>query len=376
MSSALFTPLQIGPLSLNNRIIVAPMCQYSATDGSATEWHRVHLGTMAKSGAALVTVEATAPEARGRITPGCLGLYSDENEAALKSVLETVRAVSDTKLGIQIGHAGRKASSARPWQQREPLTADNGGWQTLSPSGIAFSDKGPDTRAMTETDMDDVINAHVQAAQRALRLGFDLVELHSAHGYLLSSFLSPLSNRREDHFGGSLENRMRFPLQAVAAMRAAWPSDRALAVKFNGDDWAEGGLSPDDAVVYACALSEAGVDLVTISGGGVVEKSAPPVAPGYQLPAAQAIKNAGVDVKVAAVGMLYDPRYANSIIEDDKADAVSLARAFLYDPNWAYHAAATLQEKLTYPVQYERGSPALWPPAIQLSRGSKKSIQS
>ena len=342
------------------------MCQYSATDGNACEWHRAHLCSMANSGAALVTVEATAPEARGRITPGCLGLYSDENEKALKSVLESVRAVSKVKLGIQIGHAGRKASSARPWESREPLSEDQGGWQTLSPSGITFAKIG-ETRAMTETDMHDVLNAHVQAVERALRLDFDLVELHAAHGYLLSSFLSPLSNRRDDHFGGCLENRMRFPLQVVAAVRAALPSDRAMSIKINGEDWAEGGFNSAEATVLARALSDHGVDLVTVSGGGVVEHSSPPVAPGYQLPAAEAIKNAGVDIKVAGVGMLYDPDFTNSIVATGKVDAVSLARAFLYNPKWGYHAAARLNETLAYPSPYQRCSPALWSPASQLS---------
>lgn len=370
MPSSLFSPLQIGPLSIDNRIIVAPMCQYSATDGNASEWHRAHLCAMANSGAALVTVEATAPEARGRITQSCLGLYSDENEKALKGVLESVRAVSDVKLGIQIGHAGRKASNQRPWEGREPLREDQGSWQTLSPSGIAFSKKGPQTRAMTEADMNEVIQAHVQAAERALRLDFDLLELHAAHGYLLSSFLSPISNQRNDHFGGSLENRMRFPLQVLAAVRTVWPSDRALSIKVNGDDWAEGGFSPTEAVVFAQALSENGVDLVTVSGGGVAEHSSPPIAPGYQLPAAEAMKSAGIDIKIAGVGMLYDPEFTNAIIQDGKVDAVSMARAFLYNPKWAYHAAAKLNEELEYPPQYQRGSPALWPPAPQLSDGT------
>lgn len=367
MSSKLFSPLQIGPTTLTNRIIVAPMCQYSATDGSATEWHRAHLSAMANSGAALVTVEATGVEARGRITPGCLGLYSDENEVALQDVLTTVRAVSDVKMGIQIGHAGRKASCMRPWEGREPLHPDNGGWETLSPSGIAFDDNGPVTRAMTHADMEDVIRAHVQAAERAMRLGFDLVEVHAAHGYLLSSFLSPLSNQRDDEFGGSLDNRMRYPLEVVAAVRDVWPKDRALAVKFNGTDWAEGGVNSDDAVVFAQALSDAGVDLVTLSGGAVVPVSPPKATPGYQLPAAEAIKAAGVKIKVAGVGMLYEPEFVNSIVEADRVDAVSLARAFLYDPRWAYHAAAQLQDELAYPLQYERSSPALWPPALELS---------
>lgn len=213
----------------------------------------------------------------------------------------------------------------------------------------------------------NVIGAHVKSAERAFQLGFDLVELHAGHGYLLSSFLSPLSNLRDDEFGGSLENRMRFPLQVASAVRQAWPADRAMSVKFNGNDWADGGFSTDDAIVFARALAEVGVDLVTVSGGGVVPHAAPPVAPGYQLPAAEAIKQAGVDIKVAGVGMLFDPHYANSIIESDKVDAVSLARAFLFNPKWAYHAAHVLQESMDYPPQYQRSSPDLWPPALKLT---------
>jgi 2,4-dienoyl-CoA reductase-like NADH-dependent reductase (Old Yellow Enzyme family) len=367
MPSPLFSPLQIGPLTIANRIIVAPMCQYSAIDGNANEWHRVHLGAMANSGAALVMVEATAPEARGRITPNCLGLYSDDNETALESVLATVRAVSDVKLGIQIGHAGRKASSRRPWDGRDALLPSAGGWQTLSPSGIKFGDDGPETREMSLSDMHDVIAAHVQAVERARRLGFDLVELHAGHGYLLSSFLSPLSNLRDDEYGGTLENRMRFPLEVAEAVRSAWPEDRALSIKFNGNDWAEGGFTPDDAVIFARALADVGVDLITASGGGVVTHAKPPVAPGYQLPAAEAIKLAGVNIKVAGVGMLFDPHYTNSIIESDKVDAVSLARAFLFNPKWAYHAATVLHKNVDYPPQYQRASPALWPPALALT---------
>lgn len=362
MAPTLFTPLAIGPREIANRVLVAPMCQYSATDGQANEWHRVHLGTMTRSGAGLVTVEATAPEARGRITHHCLGLYSDATEAALADVLATARAVSDVPISIQIGHAGRKASTQRPWEGRGPLTSEEDPWETLSPSGEPMSEAGPTTRAMSETDLREVRDAHVDAARRALRLGFDGLELHMGHGYLLSTFLSPLSNTRADGYGGTLEGRLRYPLEIVSAIRAVWPADRILSVKFNGTDWAEGGLTPDDAPGIAGALAEAGVDMVTASGGGVVN-GAPPVAPGYQLEAARRIKAAGIDVRVAAVGMIYDPGLAEEIVASGAADAVSIARAFLHDPRWAYHAAEALGADLAYPPPYARAAPAAWPPA-------------
>ncbi len=363
MPANLLQPLDIGPLTIPRRIIVAPMCQYSAHDGNANEWHRIHLGGLARSGAGMVTVEATAPEARGRITPNCLGLYSEDNERALADVLHSVRAVSDTPLSIQIGHAGRKASTQRPWEGRGPLQPDENPWETLSPSGEAFGPDGPATREMSSEDMSKVRNDHVSAAKRALNLGFNALELHMAHGYLLSSFLSPLSNHRTDGYGGDLQSRLKYPLEVVEAVRAVWPSDRALSVKFNGTDWAERGLVPQDAVTIAGALAEAGVDMVTVSGGGVTSSAAPPVAPGYQLEAARRIKKAGVNVTVAAVGMIYDPHFAEDILAEGAADAVSLARAFLHDPRWGYHAAEALGEPLPYPTQYERGGPLAWSPA-------------
>ncbi len=366
MSAALFTPVAIGGLTIPNRVVVSPMCQYSATDGCANDWHRVHIATMARSGAGLVTVEATAPEPRGRITHHCLGLYDDACEAALADVLATVRAVSDTPLAIQIGHAGRKASTQRPWEGRGPLGPDEDPWQTLSPSGIPLTPEGPATRATTEADIADVIDAHAAAAARAARLGFDMLELHGGHGYLLSSFLSPLANTRGDRWGGSLENRMRLPLEVVRAVRAAWPADRPLAMKYNGTDWAEGGFTPDDAVAFARALAEAGLDMVTLSGGGVVATQKPPVAPGYQLEAARRVKAAGLPLTVGAVGMIFDPDLAERIVAEGQADTVALARAMLFDPRWPYRAAAALGEYIAWPPQYERAAPAACPPAAAM----------
>jgi 2,4-dienoyl-CoA reductase-like NADH-dependent reductase (Old Yellow Enzyme family) len=363
MTVRLFTPLEIGPLTVSNRILVAPMCQYSAEDGCANAWHAVHLGGLALSGAGLLTLEATAPEPRGRITRHCLGLYSDACEAALAEVLATVRAVSAIPLAIQIGHAGRKAASHRPWEGRGPLGPGAGGWGTLSPSGLPFAPEGPETHEMTRADMDAVRDAHAGAARRAARLGFGMLELHMGHGYLLSSFLSPLSNRRGDGYGGTRAARLRFPLEVLSAVRAAWPSDRALSVKFNGTDWAEGGLTPDYAPEIAGALAEAGADMVTVSGGGVVPGPPPPVRPGYQLEAARRIKAAGIRVRVAAVGMIHAPHFAEAVLAEGAADAVSVARAFLGDPRWALHAAAALGAEAPWPAPWDRASPRNWPPA-------------
>lgn len=366
MSPMLFSPQRIGPLEIPNRVVVSPMCQYSATDGRANEWHRVHMSTMALSGAGLVALEATAPDRRGRITHNCLGLWDDACEAALADVLATVRAVSDTPLALQISHAGRKASTQRPWEGRGPLQPHEGPWKTLSPSGLPLGPDGPATRAMTEADMADVIESHRAATERAVRLGVEMLELHAAHGYLLSTFLSPLSNTREDAWGGAPEARMRFPLEVVRAVRAALPQDRALGVKVNGTDWAEGGFAPDDAVAFARALAEEGVDMVTLSGGGVVLAPPPKAEPGYQLEAARRIKTAGLPITVGAVGLFHDPAFAEAVVAAGDCDTVALGRAMLFDPRWAFRAAAELGVDLPFPPQYTRAAPGAWPPAAAL----------
>ena len=363
MTAQLFTPIQIGPLHVENRIVVAPMCQYSAQDGCANEWHRIHLGGLVKSGAGMVTLEATAVAPEGRITPQCLGLYSDATEAALADVVRSARAVSATPLVLQLSHAGRKASSYRPWEGRGAVAPYQGGWQTLSPSGIALSEAGPDTKEMTPADIAQTIEAHASAARRALRLGFEGIDLHFGHGYLVSSFLSPLSNLRTDEWGGSPENRMRLAVEIVRAIRAVWPGDRMLSVKMNGTDWAEGGFGPEDALAVARVLAAEGVDMITLSGGGILEITRPPVAPGYQLEAARLIKHAGVDIVVGAVGMIYDPAFAEQVVAAGDADVVSMARAFLDDTRWAHHAAAALGHEMDVQPQYDRASPTNWRPA-------------
>ncbi|HEX2829393.1 MAG TPA: NADH:flavin oxidoreductase/NADH oxidase [Burkholderiales bacterium] len=358
--SKLFEPLAVGPMTLANRISVAPMCQYSAVDGSMTDWHLQHLGGLALSGAAMLVIEATGVTPEGRITHGCTGLYSDANEASMKRVIDFVRSVSDIRLGIQLGHAGRKASAERPWEGRGPLEGEDE-WLTIAPSAIPLAQGWPAPRAMDRGMMVSVRDAFVDSARRALRLGLDFVELHSTHGYLLSEFLSPLSNRREDTYGGNLENRMRFPLEVAAAVREAWPRDRALGAKISGTDFAEHGWTGDDAVVYARELKRVGLDYVTVSGGGVVLDAKVPTGPGYQVPYAERVRRES-GMTTGAVGLITDPKQAEEIVASGKADFVSLARGLLFDPRWPQHAAVALGAEAKYPPQYQRASPKLWPP--------------
>jgi len=362
MSSKLFSPIELRGLSLPNRIAVSPMCQYSAENGVVGDWHRVHLGMLANSGAGLLIVEATGVTPEGRISLGCPGLYNDETEAAFARVLDTVRAVGSAHLGIQLGHSGRKGSTTAPWLGRGPLAPEEGGWEVVGPSPIAFADGWPVPRQLDQAGMDEIREAFVSATHRAAALGFEYLELHSAHGYLLSSFVSPLSNRRDDDYGGTRENRMRFPLEVAAAVREAWPSDRPMGVRINGTDWVEGGWTPDDAVAYAAALRETGADIVTVSSGGIDPRQQVPVEPGYQVPIAARAKNEA-GIRTMTVGMIIDPHQAEAAIADGKADMVALARGMLFNPRWGKHAAVALGVQVDYPPQYQRASPELWPPA-------------
>ena len=360
--SRLFTPLTIGGVALANRIAVSPMCQYSAVDGSATDWHAQHLGSLSLSGAGLLIFEATAVEAAGRITPGCLGLYSDANEAALEPVLALCRRWGGARLGIQLAHAGRKASAKVPWRGGGPLSAAEGAWQTAGASAIPFDDGWPAPHELDAGGLARICEAFVTAARRADRLGFDLVELHGAHGYLLHSFVSPVSNQRRDDYGGSLANRMRFPLDVAAAVRAVWPRDKALGMRITGSDWVEGGLTAADAAIFAQELAVAGFDYVCVSSGGVSPKAHVHVSPGYQVPFAATVK-ARADIVVQSVGMIADPHQAEAIVAEGRADCVALARGFLDDPRWAWHAADALGAEAACPPQYQRARPKLWPGA-------------
>ncbi|MEK0084846.1 NADH:flavin oxidoreductase/NADH oxidase [Benzoatithermus flavus] len=358
----LFSPIHLAGKELANRILVSPMCQYSAEDGCAGDWHLVHYGALANSGAAMLIVEATAVEPRGRISAGDLGLYSDACEEALGRVVASCRRHGTAALGVQLAHAGRKGSAHVPWQGGKALGPSEGAWETIAPSPLPFDEGWPTPREMTPDDMRDVRAAFVASAERALRIGFDLVELHLAHGYLLHEFLSPVANRRTDAYGGSLENRMRFPLEIAADLRAAWPEDRILGARITGSDWIEGGWSDDDAVQLARRLQKLGFDYVTVSSGGIVPKVRIPADPGYQVPFAAKVKRE-TGITTCAVGLIAAPAQAERIVANGEADLVALARAFLDNPHWGWAAAFELGAKVRRPPQYERAAPELWPGA-------------
>jgi 2,4-dienoyl-CoA reductase-like NADH-dependent reductase (Old Yellow Enzyme family) len=355
--SALFTPFRVQNLDLANRIVIAPMCQYSAEDGCMTDWHLIHLGHLALSGAALLTIEATAVLPEGRITYGDVGLYNDETEAALARTLEGVRRWSDMPIAIQLAHAGRKASSEVPWKggaQIPPGTPN--GWQTVAPSAVPFSEGQNAPLALDRDGLAQVRDAFAAAAVRAARLGLDAVQIHGAHGYLLHEFLSPLSNRREDEYGGSLENRMRFPLEVFEAVRGAFPAGKPVTMRVSGMDWVEGGWDIEQTVAFAERLQALGCDAIHVSSGGLSPAQQIPVAPGYQVPLARAVK-AVVRVPVIAVGLISSYEHAEAIVATGDADLVALARAMLYDPRWPWHAAAELGGKVRAPSQYLRSEP-------------------
>jgi 2,4-dienoyl-CoA reductase-like NADH-dependent reductase (Old Yellow Enzyme family) len=358
VTSTLFTPLQVGGLALRNRIVVAPMCQYSADgDGNATDWHLIHLGNLALSGAALLVLEATAVTPEGRISPDDLGLWSDSNEAALAGVLKSVRRWSDMPVGIQLAHAGRKASTRVPWEGGAQIPpSEPKGWQTEAPSAVPFAEGENPPEALDAAGLARLRDAFAAAATRAARLGFDSVQLHGAHGYLLHQFLSPLSNRREDDYGGSLDNRMRFPLEVFDAVRAAFPAGRPVTMRVSGTDWAEGGWDIGQTVAFARALEARGCSGIHVSSGGLTPAQRIPVAPGYQVPLARAVKQA-VSIPVVAVGLITGFEQAEAIVATGDADAVALARGLLYDPRWPWHAAAALGGRVRAPRQYWRSQP-------------------
>ena len=355
--AALFQPFKIGPLELENRIVIAPMCQYSAVDGNATDWHLIHLGHLALSGAALMTIEATAVLEEGRITPADLGLYSDANEAALARVMAAIRANSPIKVGLQLAHAGRKASSQVPWDGGQQIPSANAqGWVTDAPSAMPHAPGEEAPHALDAAGLARVRDAFARAAQRAGQLGIDAIEIHCAHGYLLHEFLSPLANRRDDEYGGSRENRMRFPLEVFRAVRAAFPAGRPVWVRISATDWVEGGWDVDDSIAFTRALRDAGCAAIHVSTGGVSPQQKIPLAAGYQVPHAARIK-AEVGLPTIAVGLITEPEQAEAIVARGEADAVGLARAMLYEPRWPWHAAARLGAKVRAPRQYWRSQP-------------------
>ena len=354
--SALFTPIDVRGLRLDNRIVVSPMCQYSAHDGNVGDWHLMHLGQFSVSGAGMLIVEMTNVEARGRISPNCVGLYNDDNEHALARVLAFCRQHGKTGIAVQLAHAGRKASTLPPWQGRKALMAGEGGWQTVSASAISSSDQSPPPSALTGDEIADLVDAFAGAARRAHRAGFDAVELHGAHGYLLHQFLSPVSNQRDDHYGGSLENRMRFPLEVFDAVRAEWPDDKPLGMRISAVDYLDGGWRIEDSVAFGRLLKERGCDWIDVSSGGIAAGEKIPVGPGYQVPFAEPIRQQ-TGLTTMAVGLITEARQAEAIVANGQADMVALARGMLYDPRWPWHAAAELGAEVAYPNQYLRCQP-------------------
>ena len=355
--SALFSPFTLRDLTLPNRIVVSPMCQYSAIDGQANAWHLIHLGGLALSGAGMLIIEATAVEALGRITPGDLGLWDDATEAALAPVLAAVRQVSNTAVVMQIGHAGRKASSHLPWDGGQMIPADAAdGWTPHAPSAMPQKEGEAAPQALDAAGLRRVRDAFVATAKRAARLGIDGLEIHAAHGYLLHQFLSPISNRRTDDYGGSLENRMRFPLEVFDAVRAAFPADKPVGLKVSATDWVEGGWNIEQTIAFAKQLKTRGVDWIDVSSGGISPLQKITIGPGYQVPFANAVKE-GTGVTTMAVGLITDARQAEEVIATGQADFVALARAMLYDPRWGWHAAAELGATVQAPPPYWRAPP-------------------
>jgi 2,4-dienoyl-CoA reductase-like NADH-dependent reductase (Old Yellow Enzyme family) len=355
MSQPLFSPLQLRSITFANRIGVSPMCQYSSEDGFATDWHLVHLGCRAQGGAGLVEIEASAVLAEGRITPADLGIYKDEHIAGLERIARFVHS-QGARAGIQLAHAGRKASRSSPFGKERLLLPGEGGWETVGPSAVAFEADYGMPRALDQAGIDAVIEAFALAARRANKAGFDFVEIHAAHGYLLHEFLSPLANQRTDSYGGSFENRTRLMIEVTDAVRAAWPGELPLFVRISATDWVDGGWSIDESVELAKLLKQHGVDLVDASSGGMVPNARIPVGPGFQAPFAARIR-AEAGIATAAVGMITEPNQANGLIAEGKADLVMLAREMLRDPYWPLHAAATLGETVSWPVQYLRAAP-------------------
>jgi NADPH2 dehydrogenase len=353
----LFSPMRLRGLDLPNRIVVSPMGQYSAENGCAGDWHLMHLGHLALSGAGLLIIEATAVEPEGRISKHDLGLWSDENAAALERVIAFCRRHGGARLGQQLYHAGRKGSVTVAWEGQRPIAPEDGGWPIHAPSALAYPGRRT-PQALSEAGIARTVRAFAAAAARADRIGIDLLEVHGAHGYLIHSFLSPLCNRREDGYGGSREGRMRFALEVFDAVRTVWPERKPLGFRVSATDWAEGGWTLDDSVVLAARLKEHGCDFITASSGGAVPEQKLVVHPGYQVPfAARIRREAGI--ATMAVGLITEPSEAEKILADGKADLVALARGMLFNPRWPWHAAMALDGQVYYPPQYERAHPSM-----------------
>jgi 2,4-dienoyl-CoA reductase-like NADH-dependent reductase (Old Yellow Enzyme family) len=362
MTSALFTPFELRGVALANRIVVSPMCQYMSDDGSANDWHLMHLGQFAMGAAGLVITEATHVSPAGRISHRCLGLYSDENEATLKHVIDFCRRFGVAKLGIQLAHSGRKGSVHPPALGGKPLAPDENPWTTLGPSPLPFGPGWPAPTALTRAGLSEIKEEFVRAGRRAARIGFDLGELHAGHGYLLHEFLSPLANQRDDEYGGATRNRIRFPLEVFEAVRGVWPADRPLGVRVSATDWVEGGWMPEETVILARELKALGCDFMDVTSGQLDPRQQIPFAPGYNVPFAEKVKKES-GLTVMAVGMISRARQAEEIVAAGRADLVALARGVMDNPRWAWHAARELGAEAPYASNYMRCSPAQWKPS-------------
>ena len=348
----LFSPLKIREIEFRNRLFVSPMCQYSADQGIPNDWHLVHLGSRAVGGAGLVMTEATSVVPEGRISPTDTGLWTNQQAEAFKKIT-TFLKMHGAVPAIQLAHAGRKASTAEPWNGGKPLVAAEGGWPVLAPSNIPFALGYPTPKVMTEENITSVATHFEGATTRAIAAGFEVVEIHMAHGYLLHEFLSPLSNRRSDQFGGSLENRMRFPLMVARMVRGAWPKNLPVFVRVSATDWSPGGWDLDQTVAFSRELKNIGVDFIDVSTGGLVSDAKIPVEAGFQVPFSRAIRKS-VGIMTGAVGMINNAKQAEGILQDDSADAILMARELLRDPYFPLHAARDLGETVSWPKQYER----------------------
>jgi 2,4-dienoyl-CoA reductase (NADPH2) len=356
MPSALFAPIQFRGLHSPNRIVVSPMCQYSSVDGKATAWHMIHLGGLAMSGAGMLGIEATAVLPEGRITYQDLGLYDDATEAALAPVIEAIHQYGHSAVFIQLAHAGRKASSYTPWEGGQLRPLSDGGWTPVSASAVPYKDGEPAPLALDDAGLERVRSAFGVAARRAHRIGIDGIEIHAAHGYLLHQFLSPLANQRSDRYGGSLENRMRFPLEIFDVVRAAFPADKPVGIRVSATDWVPGGWDLEQTMVLAAELRKRSADWIDVSTAGLSPHQTIMLSPGYQVPFAERVKRES-GLPTIAVGLITTPAQAEAIVASGQADMVALARAMLYDPRWGWHAAAELGATVDAPRQYWRGVP-------------------
>ena len=357
MPAQLFTPFQLGGITLPNRVVVSPMCQYAATDGVPGQWHLAHLGQFAMSGPGTVIVEATGVEPKGRITTGCTGLYDDACEDAFAGIVSFMKSISDVRVGVQLSHAGRKGSTVPPWEGGG-LIAGDAAWTTGAPSAVPYLPGWPAPRAMDEAALERVRDAFAASARRADRAGFDMIELHIAHGYLLHQFLSPITNQRDDAFGGSLENRMRYPLEIYKAVREAFPDKKPVIVRLSATDWIEGGWDVESSVAFAKALKQAGCDALDVTSGGLDQSQQITTGPGYQVGFAETIRRLA-EIPVIAVGQITEPVQAETIVATSQADLVALARSMLWDPRWTWNAAVALGAEITLPAPYARCNPTL-----------------